>query len=87
MIADAIPRDKLPRAYAIYNTGFMFGGAVITESVFGLPGMGNLLLDSVNARDAVVVLAIVMIGAVLVLAFNTLADILYGVLDPRVRVT
>lgn len=64
----------------------LFGGAVITESVFGLPGMGNLLLDSVKQMDIAVVLAIVMIGAALVLFMNLVADILYGILDPRVRV-
>jgi peptide/nickel transport system permease protein len=64
----------------------LFGGAVITEKVFGLPGMGNLLLDSLGQKDIAVVLAIVMIGAALVLFMNTIADVLYGVLDPRVRV-
>lgn len=64
----------------------LFGGAVITETIFGLPGMGTLLLDSVFARDTTVVLGIVMIGAFLMVLFNTIADILYGVLDPRVRV-
>jgi peptide/nickel transport system permease protein len=49
--------------------------------------MGNLLLDSVRQRDVVVALAIVMIGSFLVLLFNTVADVLYGVLDPRVRVS
>jgi peptide/nickel transport system permease protein len=65
----------------------LFGGATITESVFGLPGMGRLLLDSLMQKDIAVVLAIVMIGAALVLLMNTIADILYGVLDPRVRVS
>lgn len=64
----------------------LFGGATITERVFGLPGMGNLLLDSLGQKDIAVVLAIVMIGAALVLFMNTVADVLYGVLDPRVRV-
>ncbi len=64
----------------------LFGGAVITERVFGLPGMGNLLLDSLGQKDIAVVLAIVMIGAGLVLFMNMVADVLYGVLDPRVRV-
>ncbi len=64
----------------------LFGGATITERVFGLPGMGNLLLDSLGQKDIAVVLAIVMIGAALVLFMNTIADVLYGVLDPRVRV-
>lgn len=64
----------------------LFGGATITERVFGLPGMGNLLFDSIMQKDIAVVLAIVMIGATLVLVMNTIADILYGMLDPRVRV-
>ena len=64
----------------------LFGGATITERVFGLPGMGNLLLDSLGQKDIAVVLAIVMIGAALVLFMNAVADVLYGVLDPRVRV-
>lgn len=68
------------------DVALLFGGATITERVFGLPGMGNLLFDSIMQKDIAVVLAIVMIGATLVLVFNTIADILYGVLDPRVRV-
>lgn len=64
----------------------MFSGAVITEQVFGLAGMGNLLLDSVRMGDMAVVLAIVMIGASLVLVMNALADVLQGYLDPRARV-
>jgi peptide/nickel transport system permease protein len=68
------------------DVALLFGGATITERVFGLPGMGNLLFDSIMQKDIAVVLAIVMIGATLVLIFNTIADILYGVLDPRVRV-
>jgi len=69
------------------DVAMLFSGAVITESVFGLPGMGRLLYDSLANRDVAVVLAIVMIGALLVLIFNTIADIVYGLLDPRVRVS
>lgn len=68
------------------DVAMLFSGAVITERVFGLAGMGNLLLDSISNRDTAVAMAIVLIGAFLVLFFNTLVDILYGVLDPRVRV-
>lgn len=68
------------------DVAMLFSGAVITERVFGLPGMGNLLLDSIYARDIVVVQSIVLIGAFLVLFFNTVVDILYGLFDPRVRV-
>ena len=64
----------------------LFGGAVVTETIFSLPGMGTLLLDSVLTRDVVVVLDIVMISAFLMVLFNAIADVMYGVLDPRVRV-
>lgn len=64
----------------------LFSGAVITESVFALPGMGTLLLDSVLNRDVVVAVDIIMIAAFLMVFFNALADVTYGLLDPRVRV-
>ena len=65
----------------------LFGGAVITESVFALPGMGTLLLDSVFQRDVVLALDIVMIAAFLMVFFNAVADVAYGLFDPRVRVS
>ncbi len=65
--------------------GQVAGGATITEGVFAWPGMGLLFFDSLTNRDFPVLLAIVMIGAVFVVAFNLLADILYAVMDPRIR--
>ena len=65
----------------------LFGGAAITEKVFGLPGMGSLLLDAVTQRDVVVALDVVVIGAALMVLANLVADLLYGVFDPRARVT
>ncbi len=61
------------------------GGATITEGVFAWPGMGGLFFQSLQTRDYPVLLAILTIGGVLVVAFNLLADILYGVMDPRIR--
>jgi len=63
----------------------LFGGAVITETVFAWPGMGRLMVGSIFARDFPVVQGVVLIIAMLVILSNLLADILYIVLDPRIR--
>lgn len=63
----------------------MLGGAVIIESIFGYPGMGRLGFEAVLERDYPVLVALNFIAAVLVLAGNLLSDILYAVVDPRVR--
>jgi peptide/nickel transport system permease protein len=67
------------------DIGAVFGGAVITERVFSWQGMGALLVDSVNANDVNVLLAWLMVTSVLVVVFNLIADVLYAVLDPRIR--
>ncbi len=67
------------------DMGKLVAGAVIVESVFGLPGIGTLLLDSVNGHDTVVVLDILMLVVLAMVVCNTLADLAYGALDPRVR--
>jgi peptide/nickel transport system permease protein len=65
--------------------GNVLAGAVITETIFGIPGIGRLLVDSIYSRDYPVVQAIVlMIGAVVILS-NLLVDVIYGYLDPRIR--
>ncbi|HEX9133192.1 MAG TPA: ABC transporter permease [Ktedonobacteraceae bacterium] len=65
--------------------GAIAGGATITEGVFAWPGMGLLFIDSLGRRDYPVLLAMLMIGAVFVITFNLIADILYAVMDPRIR--
>ncbi|MCI2426505.1 ABC transporter permease [Candidatus Acetothermia bacterium] len=65
----------------------LFGGAVITETVFAWPGMGRLIVTSIFVRDFPVVQAAVLIIAILVVLCNLLADILYIFLDPRIRYT
>ncbi len=66
--------------------GFLIAGAVIIESVFRLPGVGQLVYDSINNRDLVVIKNVVILFTVLVLAVNLLVDIAYALLDPRPRV-
>ena len=65
--------------------GPVAGGAAITEGIFGWPGMGSLFLASLDARDYPVLLAMLLLGAVFVIMFNLIADILYAVVDPRIR--
>lgn len=65
--------------------GAVAGGAVITETIFAWPGMGQLFFQSLEARDYAVLMAMLVLGAFFVVMFNLIADILYGVLDPRIR--
>jgi peptide/nickel transport system permease protein len=62
----------------------IFAGAVVTEQIFRVPGIGSLLIAAVLASDTPVVLAITFVYAVLVVVFNLIADIIYGWLDPRI---
>lgn len=63
----------------------IFGGAIITESVFKVNGIGQLLLTALFANDLPMVMTLTFIFAVLIVMFNLIADILYGILDPRIR--
>ncbi|HEV7127889.1 MAG TPA: ABC transporter permease [Ktedonobacterales bacterium] len=65
--------------------GGVASGAVITETVFAWPGIGYFFYDSLNDRDYPVLLALLLIGAASVIIFNLIADVLYGVVDPRIR--
>jgi peptide/nickel transport system permease protein len=62
----------------------VFGGAVITEQIFRIPGIGALLITSILANDTPVIMAVTFVFACLVVIFNLLADIIYGWLDPRI---
>ena len=68
------------------DMGKLVAGAVVVESVFGLPGIGTLLLESTLGNDRVVVLDILMLVGLMMVLCNALADVVYGALDPRVRV-
>jgi len=69
--------------------GLEFGStiafAVVTESVFAWPGMGKLIIDSINVLDRPVIVAYLMMIVLLFISINLLVDLLYTVLDPRVR--
>ena len=63
----------------------LLNGAVVIESIFGFPGVGKLMIDSILQRDFAVVLAAIMVTAFAIFVMNLLIDILYAVLDPRIR--
>ncbi|HMA35637.1 MAG TPA: ABC transporter permease [Chloroflexia bacterium] len=63
----------------------LFGGAIITESIFSYPGMGSLFYNALGAYDWPIVMAFLLISSVLIISANILADVLYAVADPRIR--
>ncbi len=65
----------------------LLGGAVITETIFAWPGLGQLTVQAIQARDFPVVQAIVIFAAVIYIGVNLMTDLLYAVIDPRVRLT
>jgi peptide/nickel transport system permease protein len=86
MIRHALRNALIPlTTVAAIDFAAILGGAVITERVFSWQGLGQLLLDGVRENDVNVVLAWLMVTSILVVVFNLIADVLYGVLDPRIR--
>jgi peptide/nickel transport system permease protein len=95
--AKGLPRRKVIVKHALRNAlipivtlvsldiAFIIGGAIITESIFGWPGLGRLYINAIGTVDYPVVMAIVMIIGIGIVIMNIVADILYGVMDPRVR--
>ena len=63
----------------------VFSGAIITEQIFRVPGIGSLLITSIQNNDIPVIMAITFTFSFLVVVFNMIADVMYGVLDPRIR--
>ena len=67
------------------NVGSLLGGAIITETVFSLDGMGHYFIDKLNQLDLYAVMAWLLVTSVIVIVANLIADVAYGVLDPRIR--
>ena len=65
----------------------LISGAVVIEKIFGLPGMGNLLLNSIIVQDMPVVQAVLLLIAILTVICNLASDIIMGILDPRIRLS
>ncbi|HEX7124205.1 MAG TPA: ABC transporter permease, partial [Thermodesulfobacteriota bacterium] len=68
-----------------YNLGFALSGSVLVETVFGWPGLGRLLFESIGSRDYPLLLGIFLFLSVVVVVTNLLTDVLYAYLDPRIR--
>lgn len=64
---------------------FLFSGAIVTETIFTWPGMGRLFIESLGARDYFVIMGLLLVTSVITLFANLLADVLYAVVDPRIR--
>jgi peptide/nickel transport system permease protein len=69
------------------DVGTLLGGAIVTENVFGLPGLGQLAVQSVTTQDLPVIIGIVLMAAFFIVIANIVVDAVYAVLDPRVRLT
>ena len=63
----------------------LVAGAVVTETLFGWPGMGQLSVEAAASRDAALMMGVIIVVATGVLVCNLIVDVLYGVVDPRVR--
>jgi len=67
------------------QVGYLLGGAVVTETIFGWPGMGRTAVLAILARDFPIVQGIVIAGALVFVVVNLFVDLLYAVFDPRIR--
>jgi peptide/nickel transport system permease protein len=95
--AKGLPKREIVYLHALKNAAlpivtivaldlpFLLGGAIVTERIFGWPGMGRLFLDHVSRSDTPVVMGILMMIAVAVILFQIIADVMYAWLDPRIR--
>jgi len=86
LIRHAFRNTLIPIVTGIgYQLPMLIGGAVIMENIFCLPGMGQLFLTAINRRDYTVVSGLLLIGSVVIMFGNLMADLLYGFVDPRIR--
>ena len=82
----ALRNAMLPTVTVIgLQVGLLMGGAIVTESIFSWPGVGQIAYESINRRDYAMIQGVVLYGALLFVLVNLLVDVLYAVLDPRVR--
>jgi len=70
-----------------FQLGYLLGGAVLTETVFTLPGLGRLFVNAINARDYPIVQTCMVLFSVVFIGMNLLVDLCYGFIDPRVKYT
>jgi len=97
--AKGVPRRKVIFKHALRNAliplvtvmaldiGALFGGLIVTERIFSIAGMGRMFFDALLTGDVYVVEAWMIVVATMIIGFNLLADVVYGVLDPRIRLS
>lgn len=86
VVRHALRNALLPVITVIgYNVGHLLGGVPLIETIFGLPGVGYTLIQAINSRDYGVIQTMTVLLAAVFIAVNLLIDLMYGVLDPRVR--
>ena len=68
------------------NIGALLGGTVVIEQLFAVPGLGRKLLESINTRDIIMVQGIVLFISAIYVIINTAVDLIYMVVDPRIRI-
>ena len=86
LLKHALPNSLIPTITIIgTDFGSYLSGAVLTESIFGWPGIGRLALEAVLKRDFPVIQGTVLFMALVFICVNLLIDVLYGVIDPRIR--
>jgi peptide/nickel transport system permease protein len=82
----ALKNASLPIITTIGQTlGTLLAGAAVVETVFSIPGIGQLIVNSIERRDIVVIQGVVLLIAVVYVVINFIVDVLYSILDPRVR--
>src|SRR5690606_14326662 len=88
ILRHALPNAAIPVVTILgLNLGHLVAGAVVVEVVFAWPGIGRLLVNSVSMRDLSVVQGLILLIATTMVLANLIVDLLYGLLDPRIRVT
>jgi peptide/nickel transport system permease protein len=97
--AKGAPERRVMRAHILRNAmlpivtiigldiGILLGGAIFIEQVFGLPGLGSLAINSIGQFDLPVLQGVVIFGAIAIIAFTLVVDLLYAWIDPRIRLT
>jgi peptide/nickel transport system permease protein len=95
--AKGAPEGQVLRSHVLRNSllvivtmlgmdiALALGGAIFTESVFGLPGLGKTALESINAFDLPITMGIVVFATLAIIVFNLIVDLVYAAIDPRIR--
>jgi peptide/nickel transport system permease protein len=67
------------------GVGYLLGGSFVVETIFGVPGIGAISVDAIPARDYPMIQAVALLAAAVFITVNLLVDLLYGLIDPRLR--